>query len=95
MLVAHLDQPLTIGDLAQRVEMDVFSFARAFKARTGRAPYQYLLRLRVNYAVHLLLHTDTSLIEIAYTCGFSSQAHFNTVFKRTIGITPGAARALR
>lgn len=95
MFMDHFELPLTIRDLADRVSMDVFAFSRAFKARTGRSPYQYLLQLRVERALHLLLNTDISLIETAYACGFSSQAHFTTVFRRVIGITPGAVRAKR
>ena len=95
MFVDHFELPLTLQDVADRVSMDVFSFSRAFKARTGRSPYQYLLQLRVERALHLLLSTDTSLVEMAYACGFSSQAHFTTVFRKVMGMTPGAVRALR
>ncbi|WP_299042254.1 AraC family transcriptional regulator [uncultured Tateyamaria sp.] len=95
MFVDHIELPLTIQDLADRVSMDVFSFSRAFKSRTGRSPYQYLLQLRVERALHLLLSTDISLIETAYACGFSSQAHFNTVFRKVMGMTPGMVRARR
>lgn len=95
LFMERFETPLTVQDLADTVDMDAFTFSRGFKARTGRSPYQYLLQLRVDRALHMLLSTETSLIEIAYSCGFSSQAHFTTVFRRITGLTPGAARALR
>lgn len=95
MFLDNFEFSLTLTDLADRVSMDVFSFSRAFKARTGRSPYQYLLQLRVERALHMLLSGDVSLIEIAYACGFSSQSHFTTVFRRIMGMTPGMVRAQR
>lgn len=92
MFMAHFDLPLTVQALADRVGMDPFSFSRAFKARTGKSPYQYLLHLRVERALHMLTNTDMTLAEMAYACGFSSQAHFTTVFKRIVGVSPGAYR---
>ncbi|WP_299612354.1 AraC family transcriptional regulator [uncultured Tateyamaria sp.] len=95
LLMECLESQVTVQDLADAVNMDAFAFSRGFKARTGRSPYQYLIQLRVDQSLHLLLSTDTSLIEIAYACGFSSQAHFTTVFRKVTGVTPGAARARR
>jgi AraC family transcriptional regulator len=40
-----------------------------------------------------LRKAETSLVEIALQCGFSSQSHFTTVFRRLVGTTPAGYRA--
>ncbi|MEL7131223.1 MAG: helix-turn-helix domain-containing protein, partial [Pseudomonadota bacterium] len=95
MFMEHFELPLTVQTLADRIGMDEFTFSRAFKARTGKSPYKYLLHLRVERALHMLTNTDMALVDMAYACGFSSQAHFTTVFKRIVGVSPGAYRLSR
>ena len=40
----------------------------------------------------MLAGTDHSFADIAYACGFSSQAHMTTAFRKNLGTTPGAYR---
>ena len=55
---------------------------------TGRTPHQYLTQCRIENAKKLLWNTEIDIIEIAERCGFSSQQHFNKVFKKETGTTP-------
>ena len=88
-----LDQPsLTVGELAGVAELSPFHFSRAFKAATGTAPHQYVLRRRVGHAEALLADGRETLADIAYASGFSSQAHLSHAFKRVVGVTPGEYR---
>ena len=88
-----LDRPsLTVVELATIAELSPFHFSRAFKAATGTAPHQYVLRCRVGRAEALLAGGRENLADIAYASGFSSQAHFSHVFKRVIGLSPGQYR---
>jgi len=92
---AHLDEELTIEVLASEVSLSPFHFARAFKAATGTAPHRYVSNLRIEKAKLSIAEGKMPLVEIAYLCGFSSQAYFTTWFKRIVGATPGAYRARR
>ncbi|MDJ0511976.1 MAG: AraC family transcriptional regulator [Methyloceanibacter sp.] len=89
---ANLAHKISLSGLAALADMPVFRFARAFKASTGVAPYQYILRRRVRCAEHLLANTETPISEIAFATGFSSQAHLTTAFKRYAGQAPRAYR---
>ncbi len=51
-------------------------------------PHQYLLRRRIERAEALLKEAEISLVEVAVTVGFQTQAHFTAVFKRFAGDTP-------
>ena len=90
---AHLSEDLTIDALANQVYLSPFHFARAFKAATGSAPHRYLTDRRIGRAKALITEGRLPLADIAFICGFSSQAHLTRWFKRIVGTTPGAYRA--
>ncbi len=77
--------------MAALVDLSPFHFARLFKATRGVTPYRFVLERRIA-AARRLLGSDAGLAEIAYATGFASQSHFTTIFRREIGVTPGAAR---
>jgi AraC family transcriptional regulator len=49
-------------------------------------------RLRVDWALRELSTSARSLSEIALDAGFADQSHFTRVFKRQVGVSPGAFR---
>jgi AraC family transcriptional regulator len=67
-------------------------FLQAFRAKTGMAPYRYVLGKRIEHARHLLLTSRLGLAEIALATGFSDQAHMTASLSRHLGQTPGAIR---
>ncbi|WP_395343852.1 helix-turn-helix domain-containing protein [Ningiella sp. W23] len=92
---AHLDEDISIDDLAEQVFLSKFHFARLFKLKTGNSPYQFILNLRLQRSLHLLCDTKSDMTEIALASGFSSQSHYCDVFRRKLGTTPGKFRSLR
>ena len=89
---AYLDENITLTALAVTQDMDVFAFSRAFKAQTGKSPGQFLIERRIERACRLLTTTHETLADIAYACGFSSQAHMTSTFTKHLGISPGRYR---
>ena len=92
LIESALDEDLSLATLAAEAGMSPFYFARAFRQHFGEAPHQYLLRKRIERGKDMLLRTETSLVEIAFATGFSSQSHFTSTFKRFVGVTPGEYR---
>lgn len=66
-------------------QCDVRSFARQFREELGVSPHRYVTHARVERAKSLLAKTKRPLTEIALACGFSSQSHLATVFRRRKG----------
>lgn len=89
----NLESELTLAELAQVANMNLYRFVRAFKQTIGIPPHQYVLKQRIERAKFLLTSTDLTLQGISYQLGFSSQSHFTTVFRRSVGVTPKAFRA--
>jgi AraC family transcriptional regulator len=89
---AHLDETLSLADLAAVAGLSRMHFAAQFRAATGYRPHDYLLYERIEKSKTILSSTDMPLAEVALTVGFQAQAHFTTVFKRITGETPGCWR---
>lgn len=90
---AHLDQPLTLADLAQQAGLSEFHFARMFRQSLNMAPHQYVMQQRMAKAQNLICHSALPLTEIALACGFSSPSHFSHRVKAATGLTPSQLRA--
>jgi AraC family transcriptional regulator len=87
----HLQDNLSLDELARDAHYSRGHFLRMFRAATGKTPHQYLTERRVERAKSMLQKTqDISLIDIAASCGFSSQSHMTRVFRKQFGVTPGA-----
>jgi len=85
---AHLSEPIGLADMAGSAGLTRMHFASQFRRATGTRPHEYLLRRRIEHAQHLLLASKHNVLDVALSCGFRSQAHFTTVFKRLVGETP-------
>jgi AraC-like DNA-binding protein len=91
----NLDTTVRTRDLAALVELSTFHFCRAFRDSFGDSPHGYVMRRRLERAQGLMLTTNTSLGQIAIDCGLADQAHFNRLFRRFVGESPGAWRRAR
>jgi AraC family transcriptional regulator len=91
----HLDKTIRTKDLAALVKLSSFHFCRAFRESFNDSPHGYLMRRRVERAQGLMLTTNAPLGQIAAECGLADQAHFNKLFRRFVGVSPGAWRRAR
>jgi len=87
---------LAMRDLADEAKVHPVHLARVFRRIEKLTPGDYLQRLRVRAACHLLQQQDYPLVLVAMECGFSDQSHFTRVFRKFTGTTPARFRgALR
>jgi AraC family transcriptional regulator, transcriptional activator FtrA len=91
-VVGHIDEPMTVEDLAARAMLSPRSFARRFRAATGTTPMQWVLRQRVLHAQRLLETTDLPVDRVAERCGFGTGTALRLHFRRMVGTTPTAYR---
>ncbi|MEM8792452.1 MAG: AraC family transcriptional regulator [Pseudomonadota bacterium] len=90
---AHLKDPILIEDLAKEACLSQYHFCRRFRASMNTSPHAFVTARRIEIGRQMLSDGNKTLAEIAFNCGFSSQAHFTTQFKAHIGQPPGAYRA--
>jgi len=91
-LQAHLDQEVTVADLAGRAAMSPRTFARRFQASTGTTPYQWIVRERIRLAQRLLETTGLPVDAIAVKTGFCTAGNLRKHFSRTLHTSPHAYR---
>ena len=77
----------SLQSLANHLNLSVRHLTRAYKQSTGNTISQRHRDIQFEKAIDLL-KTDVSLSEIAYACGFGSQSHFATAFKKKFGCSP-------
>jgi AraC family transcriptional regulator, transcriptional activator FtrA len=88
----HLNEPLTVADLAARSAMSPRTFARQFVATTGTTPHQWLQRQRVHLAQRLLESGDRSIESVAADSGFCTAGNLRKHFSRIMRTSPQAYR---
>jgi AraC family transcriptional regulator len=88
----NLNLDLDLQTLAAETGYSRSHFLRMFRAATGQTPHRYLLQLRVQRAQELMGRGKVPLIDIAASCGFSSQAHMSRVFRQVLAVTPSEFR---
>jgi AraC-like DNA-binding protein len=79
---------ITLANLAATAGLSRMYFAKQFRATTGMRPHDFVLRKRIARAQQMLAATSDTLVDIALSVGFQTQAHFTTVFKKFAGNTP-------
>ena len=86
------DTDLSLKSLAEESGYSRTHFLRIFLVATGLTPHQYVLDLRLRRAQERLKQAGSSIIDVAVSCGFSSQSHMTSVFRRRLEMTPGEFR---
>ena len=90
---AHLADDVSLNSISEAAGLSPHHFLRAFKARTGKTPHQYVTEQRVDLCKVMIETNAAPLAQIAQNCGFAGQSHMTTVFRRIVGVTPGQYRA--
>lgn len=88
----HLNDPITIQQLADETGFCTGHFIRVFEQIIGMPPKVYVTTQRIKRAQHLLHATKLSIKEIATQLGYPDNSYFIRVFKRSLGMTPGEYR---
>ena len=91
-VMAHIGEAITTDALAKTCGLNRTYLCRVFSEETGMTVGQYVTAIKMEEAKRLMDITPKSISEIADYLGYSSQSHFQRVFKKTLGMTPGEYR---
>jgi len=84
----HLDQKITIDELALKFHLNTTTLKKTFKQIYGTSIAAHVRKHRMEKAAELLLTTDSSIMSVAASVGYESQSRFTLVFKDEYGILP-------
>ena len=79
-------------EICRRTGLSLNTYYALFKKETGMTSKNYLLSIRMEKALSMLLHSDLSIKEIAEKTAFSDRYHFSKVFKSFFKVAPVAYR---
>jgi AraC-like DNA-binding protein/quercetin dioxygenase-like cupin family protein len=82
----------SLYELSKGTSYNYVYLSKHFSKRTGISYTEYVCRFRINEACYLLLNTSSTMVDIAYECGFECLRSFNRSFKSIIGISPSEYR---
>lgn len=85
---SNINSNLSVCQIADYLRISQEHLSRVFRQETGMAIIEYIRNMKVKEAKFLLKYTDNTLVEISEKLAFSSQSHFNSVFKGEMGLTP-------
>jgi LacI family transcriptional regulator len=88
----HACDPCTVHDVLRQVPVGRRWLERQFVRQLGRSPHAEILRVQMESARRLLLHSKCNLSEVAEQCGFSAPQSFSRAFRQAMGDSPAAYR---
>ena len=91
----HIDQMVTLDEIAESVKLSPSHFSFLFKKKTGYPPIEYFNHLKVQKACQYLLFTNLRIKEIAYKLGIADAYYFSRHFTSIMGVPPKAYREKR
>ena len=84
----HLHENLDIETLARVGHYSTFHFHRIMRAYLGESLGAFIIRLRMETAVTLLIHSKEAVNDIALKVGYENPSSFNKAFKKRFGKSP-------
>jgi AraC family transcriptional regulator len=91
----HLADQLTLARIAREAGSSSYHFARLFEAYVGETTFEFIRRIRLATALHMLQEDqDTTVTEIALSIGYDTSAALNKTVRKMLDLTPGDFRKL-
>lgn len=91
-LTSNYPRRIKISDVADYIGVDRSYLTKSFHEQYHVSPQEYLIRLRMDRAMSLLVSTTKSITDIAYEVGYSDALSFSKSFKQRYGISPSDYR---
>lgn len=84
----HLENRLSLEDIANSVNYSANYFGVLFKEKTTYSPVEYYNQLKIQHSCSLLQFTDLKIKQIAFRLGYYDAFHFSRAFAKEMEISP-------
>ncbi|QDQ13833.1 GlxA family transcriptional regulator [Streptomyces spectabilis] len=88
----RLQEPLTLGEMADHARMSLRTFTRRFRDEVGTTPGRWLTAQRIEVARHLLESSDLPIDLVAHRAGFGTANSLRQHMRAVLGVSPAAYR---
>ncbi len=93
LMEANCEQPLSIFDLAEQVELSTRRLESLFQNEVSLTPSSFYQRCRLLKARNILKQTHLPVMEVSLACGFSSRTQFSAAYRKAFGYPPSVERS--
>jgi len=90
----HINDNISLNDLSKQYNYSVSRFSNLFKQKTGYAPIDYFVQMKMQKACQQLDFTHRSVKDIAFSMGFDDPYYFSKRFRTVIGMSPKKYRTM-
>ncbi len=87
-LMKNYREKIDLERLAALANLAEGSLCRFFKQKTGLTIFEYLNKIKVEFACKLLMDPNLNIMEVCLDSGFNNLSHFNKQFRETTDVTP-------
>jgi AraC-like DNA-binding protein len=91
----QINENITLKELCSHFNYSPSRFSSLFKKKTGYAPIDYFIQMKMQKASQQLDFTDRSIKDIALSMGFDDPYYFSKRFRKVIGVSPQKYRLLK
>jgi AraC family transcriptional regulator of arabinose operon len=91
----HINENISLNELSKQYNYSVSRFSNLFKQKTGNAPIDYFVQMKMQKACQQLDFTNRSVKDIAFSMGFDDPYYFSKRFRTIIGMSPKKYRSLK
>ena len=77
-----------IEKMASLCSMSQSRFLHLFKEQKGLSPMQFLMKLRIDKAKEIMIHSSISIQDVSKLVGYNDPLYFSRIFKKTTGQSP-------
>ena len=85
---AHINEPIKLKELCRHINYSPSRFCSLFKQKTGYAPIDYFIQMKMQKASQELDFTDRNIKDIALSLGFDDPYYFSKCYRKAIGLSP-------
>lgn len=94
-IMQHIDEEISIEDVANYCHFSKFYYSRIFKAETGESIYSFIKRIKMEQsAINLKLEKEKSVTDIGFDYGYSS-SNYSSAFKKHHNVSPAELRRIK
>lgn len=85
----NYEHKISLEQIAHNMYLSPVYISKIFKEETGESPINYLIKIRLEKARDILIHSDSrSIKNIANSVGYDDVYHFSKLFKKYYGVAP-------
>ncbi len=91
-ILEHINSDLSLSSVADYYNISAPYLSTIFKQQTGENFVKYVIKVKMDFASHLLLETKLAVNEVAENTGYTNLNSFSNAFKKFYGLSPSQYR---